>query len=615
MSDNQSPTRIGDMFRNPVKAIRDLPAHAWNFARSAQPIYLALFLMAGFAVWDARTPVTMITPFQVPSDTLPFTGAIVADAVQDALQSIRNEIEEERQDVSLRSSETGLPDLRNVLMPTLWRVQAPPRFAVEVKGVSYERILSLARGTLGTENTISGDVVMTGKKFVLIARAPEGGPWESSAQSLSADGLKQASRELAEKILMTQDPTLAGVALLKHGQIDEGLEELTRARNLRPADPRSKLNLCVGFASSRRYDDAIACYNHVLQTGPDSAYDIKERLAQAYYLSGLRKDAIGLYEELVYRDGYRKALLGLGEAKDDMGDPETAVKAYDRFLATESEDRNKAIAHVKKGLALSHLHRHQEALDQYREALRFAPRDVLILVHEGLEQADATDLDSGIAQLKSVVDENQNSDSLPFARVQLGVLLEKNGDWRGAIEQYELAAHAQPNYVEAHLKLAKALVHENEATRALGEYGEAAKLSPSHLERANSEIFANQWLANDLRTLGNYGAAASAYRKAIQLKSNDSAAHCHLSLILTMQGQLPEAIREYRAALVPAKIQALNDEYCLSTVDHQLDQAVASPGPGHARAVAELRRVRQEIHGNAKEAVLATADNPQRRPI
>ena len=100
----------------------------------------------------------------------------------------------------------------------------------------------------------------------------------------------------------------------------------------------------------------------MLQTSPDSAYDIKERLAQAYYLSGLRKDAIQLYEELVYRDGYRKALLGLGEAKDDMGDPQDAVMAYDLFLATESEDRNKAIAHVKKGLALSHLKKHESVV-------------------------------------------------------------------------------------------------------------------------------------------------------------------------------------------------------------------------------------------------------------
>jgi tetratricopeptide (TPR) repeat protein len=614
MSDNQSPTRIGDMFRNPVKAIRDLPAHAWNFAKSAQPIYLALFLMAGFAVWEARTPVTMITPFQVPNDKLPFTGAIVADAVQDALQSIRNEIEEDRQDVSLRSSETGLPDLRNMLVPKLWRVQAPPRFAVEVKGVSYERILSLARGTLGTETTISGDVVMTGKNFILIARATDGGPWESAAQPLSADGLKQASRELAEKILMTQDPTLAGVALLKHGQIDEGLEELTRARNLRPDDPRSKLNLCLGFAASRRYDDAIECYTSMLQTGPDP-HDIKERLAQAYYLNGLRDEAIRKYEELVYQDGYRKALLGLGEAKDDTGDPRFAVTAYDQFLATESQDRNKAIAHVKKGLALAHLHRHKEALDEYGEALKYAPRDVLVLVHEGLERADAADLEAGIAQLKNVVDENQSSDSLPFARVQLGVLLEKENNWEGAIEQYATAAQAQPNYVEAHMKLAKALVHENQSARALKEFSRAAKLSAIDLERGNSDIFANQWLANELQHLGNDAGATSAYRKAIRLKSDNSAAHCQLSLLLTKQGRLSEAIQEYRAALTPAKIQALNDGYCLSTVDQQLDQAVASPGPGHARAVAELRRLRQEIQGNAKEAVLATDDNAQRRPI
>jgi len=612
MSDKQSSASIGEIFRNPLKAIRELPTKAWNFAKAAKPFHLtclALACMAGYAVWEALTPVTMIAPFQVPNDKLPFTGDIVADSVQDALKSIRNELEEERQDMSLRSSETGLPDLRNMLMPTLLRVQAPPRFTVEVKGVSYERILSLAREILRTETTISGDVVRTGDKFILISRSADGGPWESTAQSLNAEGLKQASRELAQKILMTQDPTLAGVALLKQGQIDEGLEELTRARNLKPNDPKSKLNLCVGFASSRRYDDAIECYEQVLKTSPDSPHDIKERLAQAYYLKGLREDAIRLYIELD-RDGYRRALLGLGEAKDDTGDPKSAVATYDQFLANESEDRNKAIAHVKKGLALAHLHRHEDALAEYGEALKYAPGDVLILVHEGLELAD-DDIDSGIAQLKSVVDENQNSDSLPFAQVQLGVLLQKKGDWQGAIKQYQLAAQTQPNYVEAHMKLAKALVHENQEMKALHEYGQAARLSASDLERGNSDIFANQWLANELRDLGKYAEAAARYRKAIQLKSDDSAAHCQLSLILNRQGQLSEAIREYGAALVPTKIQQLNDGGCLSIVDHLLDEAVASPGPGHAKAKIELANARQKNHSNDREPALAKVENAQ----
>src|SRR5262249_41123461 len=141
-----------------------------SFAKSSQPIYLAVFLMVCYAVWEARTPVTMIAPFQVSSDKALFTGDIVADSVQDALKSIRNEIEEEKLDTSLRSSETGLPDLRNMLMPRLWRVQAPARFTVEVKGVSYGRILTVAREILGTETTISGDVVVDEDKFTLIAR-------------------------------------------------------------------------------------------------------------------------------------------------------------------------------------------------------------------------------------------------------------------------------------------------------------------------------------------------------------------------------------------------------------------------------------------------------------
>jgi tetratricopeptide (TPR) repeat protein len=131
------------------------------------------------------------------------------------------------------------------------------------------------------------------------------------------------------------------------------------------------------------------------------------------------------------------------------------------------------------------------------------------------------------------------------------------------------------------------------------------------VERGNSDILAHQWLANGLRDQHNYPDAALAYRKAIQLKSDNSAAHCQLSLILTSQGHLSEAIREYGLALVPAKLQQFNDAACLSDLGHLLDQAVANPGPEHARAVAELHKVRKEIQKNEKEAVLAKVENAQ----
>jgi tetratricopeptide (TPR) repeat protein len=594
MSEDKSNGPVGNRDTELLMGIRKLPSLAWKLLKLFPSWYSAVFVMAAYALWEARTPVTMIAPFQVAKPNLPFTGEIVADAVQDGLKSIRNDVDEERRDAGLRSSDTGLPDLRNMLIPDFWRVQAPPRFTVEVKGMSYERILSLARSVLGTETTITGDVVLKEDSFILIARAPEAGPWESAPRPINAEGLKQASRDLAEKILITRDPTVAGVAMLKDGRVDEGLDLLSRARSLNPSDDRLKLNLCMGFAASRRYDEAIECYKYVLQMKPDSPYKVQEQLAQVYYLRGLRDNAIKIYEDLVYKEGYRSALLGLGEAKDDTGDHGSALTVYNEFLSTERQDRNRAIAHVKRGLAFARMRRHNEALDEYEEALKYAPGDVLILVHRGLERAEATDLDAGIAQLKSVIDENQGSDSLPFARLQLGALLEKKGDWRGALGEYEKAAQLRPTYVEAHLKLAHALVHEGYRAKALDRYKEVAKLSASDLERGYSEVFANQWLANDLRDLGNYNGAASAYRDAIQFKSDNSAAHCQLALILARQGRLPQAVREYGKALVPAKLEELNDNACLVIVDHVLEQAVTSRGSRQVlEAANELRTIKR----------------------
>lgn len=601
---------IRNRLREPLRRLRTLSSRAWGLVKSSA-ISCAILIMVVYALWEARTPVTMIAPFQITKTDLSLTGDIVADAVQDGLKSIRNEIDEERQDTGLKSSETGLPDFRNMLMPKFWRVQAPARFSVEVKGVSYERVLSVARGVLGTETTISGDVIVNGGKFILIARAADAGPWYSAPYPMTAEGLKQAGRDLALEILKTQDPTLAGMALLKHGKVDQGLEVLERARSLNPSDARYKLNLCMGLAASRRYERAIDCYQQAILMKPDSPLEIQERLAQAYYLKGLRNDAINLYEELC-KEGYRNALLGLGEAEDDTGDPRLAMTVYDNFLATERQDRNKAIAHVKKGVALAHMGRHEDALNEYEEALKYAPRDVLILVHEGRERADVTDLDAGIAQLKSVVDENQDSDSLPFARLQLGALLEKKLDWRGAVDEYKKAAQMRPTYVEAHLKLAHALVQAGKQTEAFHEYSVVAELSASDLERGYSKILAHQWLANDLRNLSKYDDAAKQYGEAIGSKSDDSAAHCQLALIHARKGHLSKAVHEYGLALVPAKFEELNDRECLAVVDHVVDEAVASHQPGYALAAAELSKIRQ---GKRDVQSVITAQNTLPRPL
>ena len=111
----------------------------------------------------------------------------------------------------------------------------------------------------------------------------------------------------------------------------------------------------------------------------------------------------------------------------------------------------------------------------------------------------------------------------------------------------------------------------------------------------------------NLLNLGNYAGAASAYQAAIEVKANDSAAHCQLALILARERHLSQAVHEYGAALVPTKLQELNDSECLIIVDHVLDQAVASRRPGHATEVmAALREIKQRVKLSTQSA---TAQN------
>jgi tetratricopeptide (TPR) repeat protein len=200
---------------------------------------------------------------------------------------------------------------------------------------------------------------------------------------------------------MTQDPTLEGVALLVEGQGEQALTALDRARGLSATDARLKFNFCMGLEAIRRYEEAIDCYKNLPTTGAKSSKDVWEQLAQADYLQGRRKEATDLYRQLAYKQGYREALLGLDEAMDDDKESQAALNVYDDFLATERQDRNLAIAHVKRGLALAHLDRHDEAMNEYQEALKYSPRDVLILVHKALELATAEGPDAGIANSRA----------------------------------------------------------------------------------------------------------------------------------------------------------------------------------------------------------------------
>ncbi len=525
----------------------------WEKATFGTLPCILLGMLVFLAFCDSRKQVTTIAPFQVPKADLPFTGEIVSDALQDGLESMHNEIEVAKVGSGLQSYETGMPDLRNMNIPSFEHIQEPPRFAIEVKGVSYDQLLAIARGLLRTETKISGDLIVQAdsqdpnkKMFVLIARATNAGPWESAPSPISPEGLRQASRDLAAKILSTLDPTFAGAALIRDGKFDEGTALLYEEHDRNPSNSKLTLNLCVGYGATRRYLEAIDCYEKVLPSTYGAARrDLLRQEAQAYYLKGDHENAIKIYQGLV-ADGDSAARLGLGEALDAHGKFDEAINEYDSFLAGNHSQRELAIAHLRKSIALADKNHHEEALSEADNALSYAPRDALVLVHKGTELADAGYLDAGIALLKTVEQESQGADTSPFVLLQLGKLLKTKGDLQRAADCFRRATRLQPNYVEAHKALAEAAAQLGRKHEALAEYGLIAKMSDKYLDRGDSDFLAREWLGDALRDDRKYADAAAMYREALRLKPKDGVLRCELAFMKENMGDVPQAIKDYR---------------------------------------------------------------------
>src|SRR6266567_2725560 len=262
---------LAEARRYTLEPLRKFACAAWRSLPSYLAFYL-LLLVTGFAAWQGRKPVMVIAPFQMPDKAgLPFSGDTIANVLQDRLAQIHDEIERQKNDNKLHATDLHSVRQTGLQIPPqsadFGRPEVPTRFVVVVKGLSYQGLIAVARAVMGTETTVSGDLVLDGKSggnFILIARTARGGPWQSEPHQQTAEGLRLASRELAEKILESLDPPLAGVVFLNQGQVRRALTVLRETSERKPKDVAARLALCAGMEAQQLYKDGVECYQGAL---------------------------------------------------------------------------------------------------------------------------------------------------------------------------------------------------------------------------------------------------------------------------------------------------------------------------------------------------------------
>ena len=381
------------------------------------------FLVVLFVVWTARKPVVVFSPFQTPADKdFPFLGETITGYLLQTLAAMRRKAGRPSNVQAMRPYGRGEVDEELFYLPPQATVfQSPPKFTVEIKGFSYEGVLSTVRKVLRKEKVMYGDVLLDGENMILTARGDGIGPCETQPVSVTPKGLRDACGELARQILSDLDSDLLGVILARERKYERALRAFKTGVQRNPRAPNAYLNLGTAFAALHRYDEALANYSRALSLSRRRREKILFAMGDALYESRRFAEAQDKYEAALRVDPTSlRALNAQGIVFRREGQLSAAIATFEKVIKLSPLYSS---AYANWAGALLQQKKPEEALKVYRNALASLPGNPVIL--------------TGIANV-----------------------LSEQGDYDGAIENYKSALKIQPGLASAHVRLGQALAPE-----------------------------------------------------------------------------------------------------------------------------------------------------------
>jgi tetratricopeptide (TPR) repeat protein len=197
-----------------------------------------------------------------------------------------------------------------------------------------------------------------------------------------------------------------------------------------------------------------------------------------------------------------------------------------------------AAARNNYGNVLSLARRPEEAMAQYKEAIRLEPGYAEAYYNAGNALTQLGRLPEAIAHYEQALRANPN---MPDAQTSLGIALEDTDRGDEAVTHYEQALRLDPNYTDAYNYLGLALAGVGRLSEAIAHYEQALRINPALAEVHNN-------LGNALRAVGKAQEAIAHYEEALRLKPDYAAAHMNLAIALESAGRMSEAAAHYEAA-------------------------------------------------------------------
>jgi len=220
----------------------------------------------------------------------------------------------------------------------------------------------------------------------------------------------------------------------------------------------------------------------------------------------LRGELEGLYRKEVGEEVPRPPIeieleawerVNKGVSLDNLGLYDEAIREYKEALRINPE---LAEAHLNLGIALKAKEDMEGAIREFREALKINPRyaEVHNILGVTLYLYTRGDMEGAIEEFREALRINPE---LAEAHTNLGILLKAKGDVEGAIREYMEALRVNPELAEAHYNLGVTLEEVGAIDEAIEAYENFIRLAPpryagyvEHLREHIRQMRGNRWL-------------------------------------------------------------------------------------------------------------------------
>lgn len=284
-------------------------------------------------------------------------------------------------------------------------------------GWAYAEIDSAGPAGIWFAKSIAGLAAKGDKKKLDVVSTNRESYWAKAFN----DGIRLIQDATAAYPEFSKPPTDDEKPLKEEAQkkYDQAIVVLTRAKLLRPGDPRTIRNVATAYALQGRFTEAQAVLvNGMNEAGPDSAASLQDALrnVRANVASELLQakkydEAIAYYGELAKAEptnsdhlmGMASALFNRAATKENAArkaDFKASAEAYAKAFALKSSDADLAF-----NAALAYQNAGESALaeTQWRAALKARPDDVDAMSSLGSTLADLQKYDEAIRVLNEAI--------------------------------------------------------------------------------------------------------------------------------------------------------------------------------------------------------------------